>query len=97
MIPRPEVYKVIDGERDYQDAGRGNAKRHEGAIANGVIRPMTPGEYLLCMEQCLSDARAAWYKPNGGVACLDPLRKVVALGVACMEHHGALRRVLPPA
>lgn len=80
---RAFVYKAIDTERDYQDAQRGNAKRHEGQPE------MTPGEYILCMEKCLADAREAWYKPDGGVACLDHVRKVSALGVACMELHGA--------
>ncbi len=83
MPYRSEVYAVIDGERDYQDAGRGNAKRHDG---------MTPGEFILCMEKCLQDARVAWYAPNGGVACLDHVRKVSALGVQCMEVHGAPAR-----
>lgn len=86
MTERSEVYGAIDSERAYQDAQRGNAKRHEGQPA------MTPGEYLLCMEKCLSDAREAWYKPDGGVACLVHVRKVSALGVACMELHGAPRR-----
>lgn len=83
QMNRGSVYSAIDSERDYQDAGRGNAKRHEG-------RPeMTPGEYLLCMEKCLADARTAWYAPDGGTACLDHVRKVSALGVACMELYGA--------
>lgn len=80
---RNQVYAAVDSERDYQDAGRGNAKRHEG------MPPMTPGEYILCMERCLHAAREAWYKPKGGVACLDDIRKVTALGVSCMELHGA--------
>lgn len=84
ITPRDEVYRVIDGERDYQNAGLGNASRHEDAP-----RVMTPGEYILCMEKCLHDAREAWYKPNGGTACLDFIRKNAALGVACMEHYGA--------
>lgn len=83
MSERKYVYRAIDTERDYQDAQRGNAKRHEGQP------DMTPGEYLLCMEKCLSDARDAWYKPNGGVACLHFVRKVTAIGVSCMEKHGA--------
>lgn len=83
---RKQVYEAIDTERDYQDAGRGNAKRHEGQPE------MTPGEHLLCMEKCLTDARESWYKPDGGAACLDHVRKVAALAVACMERYGAPRR-----
>lgn len=83
---RANVYSVIDGERRYQDGGKGNAKRHEG------MPQMTPGEFILCMEKLLHDARLAWYAPDGGVACLDHIRKVVASGVQCMEVHGAPRR-----
>lgn len=86
VTSRTEVYAAIDSERDYQDAQRGNAKRHADQPA------MTPGEYILCMEKCLNDAREAWYKPDGGTGCLPHLRKVAALGVACMELNGAPRR-----
>lgn len=80
---RAAAYAAIDTERDYQDAGKGNAQRHEAMPA------MTPGEYILCMEKCLADARADWYKPDGSKTCLAHIRKVSALGVACMELYGA--------
>ena len=80
---REQVYSAINTKRDYQDAGRGNAKRHEGQPA------MTPGEYILCMEKCLEDARTTWYRQDGGELCLNHVRKVAALSVACMELHGA--------
>lgn len=83
MVSRAEVYSVIDGERDYQDAGKGNAKRHEGQKA------MSPGEFILCMEKCLSDARNVWYTPNGGTDSLPFIRKVAGLAVQAMELHGA--------
>jgi len=89
MDVTPTQSLVIDavlGERDYQDQQLGNAKRHEGQP------PMTPGEYILCMEKCLQDARTEWYKPDGGKSCLDFVRKVTALGFGCMELHGAPRR-----
>jgi hypothetical protein len=86
---RDQVYAVINGERDYQDAGIGNAKRHENQPP-----VMTPGEYLLCMEECLQQARTRWYKPDGSAQCLDSIRKVAALAVACMEHHGAPARIM---
>ena len=83
MTSRGEVYAAINTERDYQDAGKGNAKRHEGRAQ------MTPGEIILCMGKLLDDARTAWYAPDGGVACLDHVRKVTAMGVQCMELYGA--------
>lgn len=83
---REIVYSVIDGERNYQDAGQGNAERHEG------MPDMTPGEIILCMEKLLDDARRTWYSPNGGKACLHDIRKIAAMGVQCMELHGAPHR-----
>lgn len=82
-LPREKAYAAIDSERDYQDAQRGNAKRHENQP------PMTPGELILCMEKCLHDARVAWYAPDGGTVCLDHIRKVAALGVQALERFGA--------
>lgn len=89
---RPEdrnvrVYGAIDGERDYQDAQSGNAKRHAGAPPK-----LSPGEVILCAEKCLADARDAWYRPDGGTACLPYLRKVAALAVQALENYGAPMR-----
>lgn len=81
---RERVYDVIDGERDYQEAGEGNAQRHENAPPH-----LSVGENILCMEQCLADARAAWYKPNGGTAALPFIRKAAALGVQALENFGS--------
>jgi hypothetical protein len=87
MPTRNEVYKAVDSERDYQDNGRGNSRRHEG------MPELTPGECILIMEKLLADARLSWYAPDGGVACLDHIRKVTAVGVKCMEVHGAPVRI----
>lgn len=86
MSTRAEVYAAIDSERTYQDEQLGNAKRHTDQPV------MTPGELLLCMEKCLADAREAWYKPNGGDACLPYVRKVAGLAVQTMERWGAIPR-----
>lgn len=84
MATRAEVYAVVDGERDYQDARKGNAKRHDGQP------DMRVDGYILCMEKCLDDARNAWYKGGtGGKDSLEFIRKVTALGVAAMEYFGA--------
>lgn len=86
--PRSEmrdfVYLTIDGERDYQDAGKGNAQRHENAPPS-----LTLGEVILCTEKCLADAREAWYKPDGGTAALPFVRKAAALMVQAMENYGS--------
>lgn len=98
MMPtRQFVYAAVDSERAYQNAGAGNAQRHAGAP-----KTMSPGEFILCMEKTLQDARTAWYAPDGAIACLEYIRKTVALGVQAMEIHGAPHRlgyvnVVPPA
>ena len=84
---RINAFHAINTERAYQEAQRGNAKRHEGEPL-----VMTVGEYIVCMEKCMNDAREAWYKPDGNPAALNFLRKVAGLAVACMEHHGAPER-----
>lgn len=86
-VVRNDVYNVIDGEREYQNGGHGNAQRHANAPPQ-----LTPGEVILCMEKCLADARDAWYKPNGATACLPFIRKTAALAVQVMENYGAPAR-----
>jgi len=87
LVKREDVYAAIDSERDYQDAGKGNANRHANALDRFL-----PGEIILCMEKCLADAREAWYKPDGGTACLPFIRKVAGLAVLAMENYGAPKR-----
>jgi len=89
-VSREDVYVVIDGERDWQDAGKGNAQRHEDRPED-----LSPGEILLCMQKCLNDAIDAWYKPDGGTTCLPKIRKIAALGVQAMENYGAPERKVP--
>jgi hypothetical protein len=84
LVRRLEAFAALNSERGYQDAGMGNATRH----ANAPDR-LLPGEIILCMEKCLADARAAWYGPDGGDACLPYIRKVGALAVQALENYGA--------
>lgn len=81
-IARSLAYKAIDTERDYQDAGKGNAARHEE-------KKMTVGEFICCMDEYISKARAEWVKAGGVPASLHDIRKVAGLAVQCMELHGA--------
>lgn len=85
---RQEVYEVIDGERDYQDAMAGNAAR-ETLETNREL----PSAILL-MEGYMDKLRAAWAKPSpeGRLEALHIVRKVTALGVMAMEYHGAPAR-----
>lgn len=86
---RQEVYAAIDSERVYQ------LKR---ALESGKTdeAPHTAEEFALYMLDYLNEAihqMARTWTPDGKVpAALDTIRKVTALGVACMEQHGAPRR-----
>lgn len=82
MAEREEVYAAIDGEREYQDAGEGNAP---GDMAQTV--PV----FILVLERYVAKAKKAWHT-SGDDAALEVVRKVTAVGVACMEQHGAPER-----
>jgi len=78
-LERSEVYKIIDTERDYQDANSNNW--------NHVGKPTVEAEILM-MEEYLARARSAWVNNNGKDAALDMMRKVVGIAVRCFENHG---------
>ena len=80
---RDDIYTVLDGEREYQDRKWGTPfgpKKHE------------VGAWLTLMDTHLRRAQDAWSGARDDQSALDALRKVVALGVACMEEHGAVPR-----
>ena len=78
-MKRTDVYKLIDGERGYQDT-----KWAEG-------RPLSDAEtsvaaWIIYMERHIAQARAGVYFLNEKSA-LEEIRKVTTLGVACMENN----------
>ncbi len=87
---RHMVYEAIDGERAYQ-------KKWDTAESKGLHEV---GAFILFMEHYLSEARKLESTlENGGndsrlqsEGSLDFVRKVTALGVACMEQNGAPAR-----
>lgn len=95
---RADVYKAVDGERAYQ-------QKWEDAESRGVHET---GAFILFMEHYLQEARRLESTlENGGngipashhlgrdvrpEGSLDFVRKVTALGVACMEQNGAPER-----
>lgn len=78
-IKRNVVFEAITGEREYQNKKWGDPP-HEVAA------------YILYMEHHLSKARRLSSEQRGDENSLDELRKVVTLGVACMEQHGVVWR-----
>ena len=88
MATRQEVYAAIDGERDYQDA-----RWNENTTTTNGVHTVT--EYILFMEHYLTDARrliSTQGEPKASQDGLDFIRKVVALGVVCMEQNGVVPR-----
>ena len=84
-LNREKVYELIDGEREYQKTQ---------TIKNNWNEPKRVGEYLSVLRILLSKAENEWYSESD----LDPkntlsfIRKISAIGVACMEEHGAPKR-----
>ena len=72
-----DVMAAVIGERSYQDRKWGTIQQH----------PHEVGGYLTIMRKLLTDAEAAWSSSRGDEVALNELRKVVAVGVACMEQH----------
>jgi len=90
---RAEVYKAIDGEREYQ-------KKWDTAESSGKHET---GAFIVFMEHYLQEARrlesilenggnSIDQRSLGAEGSLDFVRKVTALGVACMEQNGILER-----
>lgn len=79
-MKRQEVYKVIDGERFYQDM-----KWEDLDKSNNV------GDFIIYMENYLEKAKQA-NNPRQLGESLDNLRKVVSIGVGCFEKFGVPER-----
>lgn len=87
-IDREKVYAAIDLEREYQEI-----KWNPDNTSSGGKHEV--GSYILFMEDYLQEARSKISRkgdPEASYEALDVLRKVVALGVACMEQHGVVFR-----
>lgn len=79
---RREVYEVIDGEREYQE------QKWEG-------HEHTPTEWLVYMQDYITEALHFVSRnpdPTANEFALHNIRKVTALGVACMEQRGVRYR-----
>jgi hypothetical protein len=80
-MKREDVYKLIDGEREYQDV-RWNA---ETTASEGLH---SPEEWVMYMEDYLTQARHILARENVQTAypkAMEIIRKVTAMGVCAME------------
>jgi len=89
MAIKPEVIEALVSERDYQkekwgrSASSGRPGHGERSIDEYVL-------YIVEYAAQLQHAAATYLNPT---TKLEAVRKVTALGVACMEEHGAPRRM----
>ena len=74
---------AVLGERDYQD------RRWADAPSKGVHD--TAG-YITFMQHYVTVAAQQITKSEDDTAALDTIRKIAALGVACMEQNGVVHR-----
>ena len=85
---RQDVYAAIDSERDYQD------KRWNAATTTSKgLHSQT--EWIAYMEDYLREAKhllARTPKQDARDGVNHIMRKVLAMGVCCMEEHGAPNR-----
>ena len=78
---REEVYRIIDGERDYQEK-KWNADTTE---SEGLH---SPAEWLVYMQDYLTEAIHVASRnadPLGSKLVMDNIRKITGMGVAAME------------
>jgi hypothetical protein len=80
MLTRKTVYKIIDGERDYQDnLGSDRTDNSDHSV----------GDYLTMLDSYLRKAQDGWTDYPGNTMSLKQIRKIAAIAVRCMEEHGA--------
>lgn len=82
---REDVYKLIDGERTYQN------------ITWDGISKLTIGETVLLLESYTEHARKMWTteKPPEHNT-LEMIRKIAAIATRCMENYETRPRDLTP-
>lgn len=75
---RQVIYREIDRERTYQDRQHGG-REHD--------KDHTVEDWLEFMDEYVTDAKALVRAGEQRVA-LEEIRKIVSLGIACLEVHG---------
>lgn len=86
-MDRSDVYKCINGERDYQDI-RWNTNLRKNDVPNEE-KPIA--EWLNYIEYQLMKAKTENYRLSTETT-LTAIRKIAALAVRCMEIHGCPER-----
>jgi hypothetical protein len=86
-MSRKDVFDAIEEERAYQE--KWDAARDDTSQLD-ADKPVEA--WLLWMEHYMQLAREAASTKLDKTAALHHVRKITALGVACMEYNGAPRR-----
>lgn len=84
-MERKDVYRLIDGERSYQD-NLGSDR------TSGVSH--TVGDYITMMSHYQAELARDYTLKPGDEYALDVIRKIAGTAVHCMEDHGALPRLV---
>lgn len=96
MASRQAVYEAIDGERVYQakvwneDTTPSGGKHEVAAFLTYMREYLNRADFLA--STVAGDGKAGPGSAFEGESALDMIRKVTALGVACMEQNGAPKR-----
>ena len=88
MTARHDVYYALDSERTYQET-RWNSQ----TTTSGGLHSLE--EWVVYIDNYLQEAKAHLTrneKKIGDPLALATIRKITAMGVACMEQHGAPHR-----
>lgn len=88
-MERTEIYKRINGERDYQDANWGTRRQLDGTPDEE--KPVA--EWINYIEYHLTKAKERIYHLDTESATHE-LRKIAALAIRAMEIHGCPERVV---
>lgn len=84
---REHVYKVIDEERKYQGLRWGIK------LGSIIIEPKhSVGDFIVFMEEFLKRAKQKLTCEIHSADAMCEIRKVTALGIACMEENGRFER-----
>lgn len=79
-MTREDVYKLIDGERAYQET-------------LWPVNPLAEGEFIALLQDYVNQARVIWVKePKPCQQTMGIIRKIAAIAVNALEQHGALPR-----
>lgn len=89
-MERTDVYKLIDGEREYQD-WRWEQEIREDRVPDEDKRP---AEWLNYIKFHLEQAEVSNYMLNKQDTMAE-IRKIAALAVRAIEIHGCPPRVIP--